>query len=264
MRYTFLFFFGLLLAQSVAAADLFGTVDAVSGEASLTGENGASTRITAESKIYTGQSIRTGADGEVVIVTADSGIIALRPNSSFRVEQYQAKGESTDQVVFSLFKGALRSITGWIAKRNPSAYRLNAISTTIGVRGTDHETTIIEATSGRDLSGTFDTVYEGITVMQNQNGSVEVHAGEHAFSPREARQAPGLLAQKPEFMEHRSLKLESRIPRLRENLQLVVRNKLEASTADKPDDNTSDNKAVNDNRREKIIHRIENRRQRNQ
>ncbi len=217
----------LLLAPPALAAELFGTVEAISGEATVTDNSGAQQRLAAGQKIFAGQSIQTAADGEVHIVTEDSGLIALRPNSSFRIDRYQAKGEGNDETVFSLFKGALRSITGWIAKRNPSAYRLNTPSTTIGVRGTDHETTIIESQTGDDLPGTFDTVYEGATVLQTPRGELQVQPGEHAFAPRDGSAAPRLLARQPGFMQRRVLRLEQRLQQRKEGLSQRVRQHLE-------------------------------------
>jgi hypothetical protein len=227
MKFPMLVFLGLLLTHSVCAGELFGTVEAVSGTATVSDAGGTSKQVTNGLKIQTGQSIQTAADGEVHIVTADSGFIALRPNSSFRIDRYQAKGDSSDEIVFSLFKGALRSITGWIAKRNPAVYRLNTPTATIGVRGTDHETTVIETASGNDLPGTFDTVLEGATVMHTRDGSIEIRAGEHAFASREPGIAPRLLASNPDFMSQRVLKLESRIQQRKDTLQQNIRHQLD-------------------------------------
>jgi hypothetical protein len=224
---SFLLLVLMLLCGAASAAELFGTVDAVEGTASLTGENGLNTAIATGSKIYVGQSIATGADGEVHIVTADNGLIALRPNSSFRVDRYQARGEASDEISFSLFKGALRSITGWIAKRNPSAYKLNTASATIGIRGTDHETFIVETANGTDQPGTYNTVYEGMTVVQTAQGNTEVRSGESAFAARTAGHAPALLARRPEFMERRQLRIEHRIQQRKENLRTAIRNRME-------------------------------------
>lgn len=235
----------LLMVGAAQAAELFGTVDAVAGAASLTGENGTSAPIAAGTRVYVGQSILTGADGEVHVVTADSGLIALRPNSSFRVDRYQAKGEATDEVAFSLLKGALRSITGWIAKRNPAAYSLSTNSTTIGVRGTDHETAIIDTPDGAALPGTYDTVYEGATVMKNAQGSTEVHTGESAYTARDARQAPALLAHRPEFLERRTLRIEQRIQQRKETLRADIHDRMQTG------DNAHDDKPDATERRER-------------
>ena len=219
-----------LMFQTVSATELFGTVDAVSGEATVTDTTGTNQRITSGLKIFTGQSIQTAADGEVQIVTEDSGLLALRPNSSFRIDRYQAKGETSDEIVFSLFKGALRSITGWIAKRNTSAYQLNTPTATIGVRGTDHETTVIETAMENDQPGTFDTVNEGVTVLRTERGEIEVHDGEYAFAPRDQSVAPRLLAQRPGFLKHRALRIEGRIQQRKEYLRQHIQHRLEQKT----------------------------------
>jgi hypothetical protein len=244
----------LLMFGAASAAELFGTVDAVEGAASLTGENGANTAIAIGSKIYVGQSIITGMDGEVHVVTADSGLIALRPNSSFRVNRYQAKGEASDEISFSLFKGALRSITGWIAKRNPSAYKLNTASATIGIRGTDHETFIIETANAAEQPGTYNTVYEGLTVVQTAHGNTEVRPGESAFAARNAGQAPTLLARRPEFMEHRSLRMEQRIEQRKESLSTEIHQRLQARS------NARDDAPDSAERSERATQRLQERR----
>lgn len=217
----------LLMSGAAAAAELFGTVDEVDGTAEMSSMAGTKTPIVIGTKIYVGQNITTANNGEVHIVTTDSALIALRPNSHFRVERYQAKGEDSDEIAFSLLKGALRSISGWIAKRRPTAYTLRTPTATIGVRGTDHETTILEAADGDDLPGTYDTVYEGMTVMQSERGNVEVRRGESAYAARDVEHAPTLLARRPAFMERRSLRIENRIERRKESLQKDVHKRMQ-------------------------------------
>lgn len=258
MKNLAIFLLSFLMLQSVNAAELFGTVDAVSGEANVTDATGTNQRITSGLKIFAGQSIQTTANGEVQIVTEDSGLIALRPNSSFRIDRYQSKDEAADEVVFSLFKGAMRSITGWIAKRNPSAYRLNTPTATIGVRGTDHETTVIEAATENDLPGTFDTVNEGVTVLQTARGEIEVHPGEHAFAPRDQSIAPAILARHPGFWKQRALKIEERIQQRKANLMQHVQRRLDQKAEGMRQKNGVQKPEIN-NHREAVKKRIEKR-----
>lgn len=216
-----------LMCGAAAAAELFGTVEDVEGSAVLNSETGATTAVSVGTLIYVGQSIATANDGEVHIVTTDSALLALRPNSNFRVERYQAKGEDTDETVFSLLKGALRSISGWIAKRNPASYQLRTPNATIGIRGTDHETFVLETAAGDDQPGTYDTVYEGMTVMRSERGDTEVRPGESAYTARNARNAPALLAQRPAFMERRSLRIEHRIQQRKESLHAIIKERMQ-------------------------------------
>ena len=165
------------------AAELFASVDAISGSAFLSDKTGKSGAISAGQKIYAGQTIDTAADGEVHLVTEDGGIIALRPDTTFRVDQYRAEGGSGDRIFMSLLRGAMRSITGWIGKHNTSAYRITTPTATLGIRGTDHEATVIDKTGG-DEPGTYDTVNEGATFLKTPQGETEVTPGKFAFVPR--------------------------------------------------------------------------------
>lgn len=110
----------------------------------------------------------------------------------------------------SLLKGAVRSITGWIGKHDNAAYRLATPTATIGIRGTDHETTVIEKTGG-DEPGTYDTVNEGSTFLKTPQGKTDVTPGKFAFVPKNRSVAPYLLARQPEFWARRRLRIEGRI-----------------------------------------------------
>ncbi len=214
--------FTLLILLSVCriayAATQFGTVDDLSGSASVTGQSGVSVPITVGRKIYEQQTITSGADGEVHIVTEDGGIIAIRPNTVFRVDQYKAEGSSLDRIFMSLLKGSVRSITGWIGKHDYSAYRITTPTATIGIRGTDHETTVIDNGDG-DQPGTYDTVNTGSTVLKTSRGEVDVTPGKFAFTPRDRAAAPYFLAHRPRFLEFRKLRIEQRILKRKEFLR---------------------------------------------
>ena len=215
MKSLFAFLTVLAICNHAYAADLFGSVDAISGHASVTDPGGNPAAISTGQKIYAGQTLTTSSDGEVQLVTQDGGIVALRPNTTFRVDQYQANGRPDDRIFMSLLKGAVRSITGWIGKHDTSAYRLTTPTATIGIRGTDHETTVID-TAGGDEPGTYDTVNEGSTVMKTPQGETAVTPGKFAFVPRNRSAAPFLLSRQPQFWARRNLRLESRIQQRKE------------------------------------------------
>lgn len=206
-----LVFLTALLAGNVAhSAQLFGAVDAIHGSASVSGQAGAPVSLAVGSKIYEGQTIVTSADGEVHIVTEDGGLIALRPDTEFRVDQYKAEGGADDRTFVSLLKGSLRSITGWIGGHNHAAYSVATPGATIGIRGTDHETTVI-LKAGADGVGTYDTVFEGGTTLKTAHGSADVAPGKFAFAPQDKAVAPMVLEKNPEYWGKRSLKIEARI-----------------------------------------------------
>jgi hypothetical protein len=115
----------------------------------------------------------------------------------------------------SLIKGTVRSITGWIGKFNNSAYRITTPTATIGIRGTDHETTVIEKGDG-DEAGTYDNVNEGSTEIRTPHGVTAVTPGKFAFAPRGRAVAPFFLAQQPRFLARRTLRIEARIQQRKE------------------------------------------------
>ena len=210
MRTLIAFFVGFIICHTTYSAELFGTVDAMYGTASMSDTSGVDGRVYVGQQIFSGQTLNTLEDGEVHVVTVDGGFIALRPNSVFRVDEYRANGDSSDKIFMSLFKGALRSITGWIGKHNTSAYRITTPNATLGIRGTDHETTVIEKADG-DEPGTYDTVNEGETVLKTAHGEVGVGPGKFAFAPKNGAVAPHFLEKHPNFLAKRKLKIEERV-----------------------------------------------------
>lgn len=211
MKNLFVFLASLLVCLAAYPAELFGTVDAISGIGFVSDNSGKTTGMTKGQKIYEGQTIITASDSEVHLITEDGGVIALRPDTKFRVDEYKAEGDSTDRIFMSLFKGAIRSITGWIGKHDTSAYRITTPTATIGIRGTDHETTVIE-NGGADQPGTYDTVNEGSTILKTPQGETQVTPGKFAFVPRNGSAAPYLLTRQPNFWARRRLRIEARIP----------------------------------------------------
>ncbi len=215
LKYLFVFLAALMVFHPAYSAELFGTVDAVSGSAEVIDQSGKSTPVSVGQKIFEGQTIDSGQDGEVHLVTEDGGIIAVRPHTIFRVDEYKAEGKSTDKIFMSLLRGSIRSITGWVGKYNNSAYRIATPTATIGIRGTDHETTVVDYSDG-DEPGTYDNVNEGATVMKTAHGSAEVAPGKFAFAPKNRAVAPFFLAHSPRFLEGRRLRIEERIQQRKE------------------------------------------------
>lgn len=217
MRNLLAFMAMLMVCNAAYSAELFGTVDALSGTAYVEDQSGKSVVVTVGLSIYEGQTIDSGPEGEVHLVTEDGGIIAVRPNTVFRVDEYKAEGNSTDKIFMSLLKGTIRSITGWVGKYNNPAYRITTPTATIGIRGTDHETTVIDKGDG-DEAGTYDNVNEGSTVLKTPQGTAEVTPGKFAFAPKGRAVAPIFLAQRPRFLAVRRLKIEERIQQRKEFL----------------------------------------------
>jgi len=222
----------LFMAQALVRAQEFGLVDAAVGTTTVTTADGASSAVSLGQRILVGQTLQTQAGAELHIATTDGGFLALRPNSLFKVVQYNADKGDNGTVEMSLLKGALRSITGWIGKLNPKGYKVVTPTATVGIRGTDHETTVLDDASGRDRPGTYDSVNEGSTTLRTPQGETSVQAGQHAFAARGVRQPPRVLAASPGFLvNRRALRLENRIYARKQQLSAHVQRAVEQHRA---------------------------------
>lgn len=218
MKSFFVLLAALTLSHAAYPAGLYGSVEALAGNAFVSDRSGSSLVVSVGMKIYEGQTIRSGSNTEVHVVTEDGGIIAVRPNTVFRVDEYKADGGSDDRVFTTLLKGSVRSITGWLGKHNASAYRLSTPNATIGTHGTDHETAVVDKDEG-DEPGTYDTVNEGATLVKTPQGKTELLSGKSVFVSRSRAGAPAFIAQQPHFWAVRSLKIEGRIQQRKESLR---------------------------------------------
>lgn len=221
MRQFALFLLGTLLALPTLAAD-FGTVDALSGRAYVVEADGQPAELAVGQQLHEGQTIATDPASELHIATVDGGLLALRPASRFHVAEYRnADQNSAGKAALRLLKGALRSITGLIGRKERAAYRLDTSIATIGIRGTDHEATVVEdeEPGQADEPGTYESVIEGATYLRTAHGEVEVGPGQYAFAPRDRAEPPLILEKPPEFAGKRVLKIEGRIQERKEALK---------------------------------------------
>lgn len=96
------------------------------------------------SVIYEHDELLTDENSQAQIVFTDNTLMTFRPSTKFYINHYQysttpdKKTHSVGKYVMDLVEGGFRTITGLIAKNNPSDYRVNTPVATIGVRGTDY------------------------------------------------------------------------------------------------------------------------------
>ncbi|MEI7431387.1 MAG: FecR domain-containing protein [Betaproteobacteria bacterium] len=126
-------------------------------------------------EISNGDTIRTGESGRAQVRFSDGAMISLQPETEFRVDNYQYSGKADGQEkgFFSLLKGGLRTITGWVGRTNRDNYKVSTAVATIGIRGTEY-------TAGLDPSGKDLNVStgEGLVEVCNSVGCVVLASGE--------------------------------------------------------------------------------------
>jgi len=166
-------------------------------------------RLSSGAAIESGDQIHTGADGKVLIVFTDSGLIWIRSNSDFVVDEYSyANGQGRrESAFFSLLKGGARSVTGLIGRRNRMSYRLRVSVATIGIRGTDFSVVMCQrdcrdSDGGLAAKGLYGEVLEGriaVTPLDDRLLEREFGAGEF-FHLADEHSTPTPLFLPPPFL----------------------------------------------------------------
>ena len=205
---------------------LAGKVELVEGDVRFFDRTMTVRRPVTEDPIFEGESIATGANGEVHLRMEDGGFIAVRPGTRMRIARFRAQGDEADVMTIGLLEGTLRSITGWIAKYGRDNYQVRTPTVTIGVRGTDHEPFHIPAGSPLGEPGTYDKVNQGGAYLRTAQGRVDVAPGRVGFAGLRRAERPRVLASIPahfrptrheERITRRYQEIQQRLPELREN-----------------------------------------------
>jgi len=189
-RSLLLVFFALLCSIAMDAA--FGqagkVVFAVGDVAAL--RSGARVPLSAGSPIDAGDTIVTAAQSHAQLRFSDDGLIALKPESEFRIERYNFSGrdDGTEVAVFRLVKGGFRTLTGQIGKLSGDRYQLLTTQATIGIRGTHYQVQICaggQCMNGSEAarSGMYGAVYEGRIAVSNAFGADEFGVDDLFFVP---------------------------------------------------------------------------------
>jgi len=125
----------LLLPCLAKAACNVGSVEKVDGDALLI-RHARSFRLGTDMLICNGDRYQTAANSVATLKLRDGSIITVGKGSDFAINDYHIYKDKPNNASFELFKGAFRSVTGFITKR-PHRYEIKTAVATIGIRGTD-------------------------------------------------------------------------------------------------------------------------------
>lgn len=164
-----------------AWAAVAGRFQFVAGDVRIVSTDGRERPAIKGGEINEKESILSGKTGSAQLRMIDDGIVAVRPETSLRIEEYKFanKEDGTERGFFSLLKGGFRSITGLIGRGNKDNYGIRTPSATIGIRGTDHETIHLTTALPNLPEGTYNKVNAGATVV---NGTL-VGPNQVAYAP---------------------------------------------------------------------------------
>jgi len=199
---------GLLLAWgSVAQAEVAGRVLVSVGDNSAL-RAGKEIKLAAGTPVETGDTLRVGDASNLQVRFTDEAIMALRPNSTVRIDDYAFTNKAdSDKSIFSLIKGGLRTITGVIGRNSRNNYSVKAETAAIGIRGThfnlvhcNNDCRNPDGSSGQN--GTFGGVTDGRISVTNLAGEREFGMNEffHVLSKNDL---PVGLISPPGFLRDR-------------------------------------------------------------
>ncbi len=175
--------------------------------------------------VFVGDTVATGEAARAQLLMLDGAKIAIRPNSRFRIEEFNYSGpdveagqaiisSSDERSVSSLLKGGFRTITGAIGKEHAESYEVRTPVGVLGIRGTDYTAVFcngdcnwVPGVSPADPieDGLYLGVAEGTIVFRNENGDIEIGAGEFAFIPVTDRRLRELVTPPPMFLDENDL-----------------------------------------------------------
>ncbi len=177
-----------LLGCGTAFGEAGRVVFAVGDVAALRGT--ARIALTAGATFDAGDAIVTGAQSHAQLRFTDDGLVALKPDSEFRIEQYNFNGrqDGTEIAVFRLVKGGFRTLTGQIGKISSDRYQLLTTQATIGIRGTHYLVQLCAPEQCHEggaavRAGMYGGVYDGRIAVANVFGAAEYGTDEFFFVP---------------------------------------------------------------------------------
>lgn len=172
-----------------------GNITHLSGVLFATHADGTGKLLSVKSEVMEGDTLKTEKDTFARIKFVDDGEVVLRPETVFKVAVYAynpaPEAKPQDNVLFSLLKGGVRSVTGLIGKRSPDKFGMVTETATVGIRGThfgallcNNDCANIPTISGRPPeNGLHTDTASGIIFVSNAGGSVDVPAGSFSYTP---------------------------------------------------------------------------------
>ena len=191
----------ILMAPLVDAAPVAGHILSVKGNGWVDAKAAERRVAVGGAGVFQGDTLVTGTDGRMQVKFVDHGLVSLRPDSRFRIDEYDWESVGgTGRSFFSLAKGGFRAVTGRIGKLHPEKYRIVTPVATLGVRGTDFGAILCAAA----CAAAFKSVLPGLYVRVNQGGAVISQAGVDLLAKagqvvyvQDAGTAPVLLSEPP-------------------------------------------------------------------
>lgn len=141
----------LVLVQPAFAAGKAGEITLARGVVTAYAPGSAARIVGAGSGLEVGDVVSTARRSVAILKLDDGTRITLRPESTFEITAFDTRADQ-ENALFTLFKGGMRAVTGFLSKRNPRAVRLRTSMATIGIRGTELDARLCEGDCAADAA----------------------------------------------------------------------------------------------------------------
>ncbi|OFZ67757.1 MAG: hypothetical protein A2V79_01240 [Betaproteobacteria bacterium RBG_16_56_24] len=177
----------LMFTGQAAYAGIAGHILFLNGNVQSTNSAGQTRVLQKGDAIHESDTVTTARGSSAQIKMRDGGYVVIRPDSQLKFDSFTFSGEEdgSEKSFFSMIRGGIRAITGLIGKKNKKNYRIETPGSTIGIRGTDHETVVV--TAGSALAavapiGTYNKVNSGETTITTSKGTLPVLPNQMGFA----------------------------------------------------------------------------------
>lgn len=201
----------LVLVASISSAkdsnaQAAGRLIMVIGEVSIQ-RDGKSTPAKKDTVVNAGDTVITAGTSNAQLKLEDGALIALRPNTEFKVKEfkYSGKPDGSEKAELNLVKGGVRAVTGAIGRTNRDNLKVDAVVATIGIRGTGFNIAFCDAACKEahpdSKPGLYAGVFEGRIAVGNQGGNA-IDLGVNRFAyVADANTAPQAIIAPPRFLK---------------------------------------------------------------
>ncbi len=176
-------------ATNTSTADVAGRISQLTGELFAVSVEGKRRALQKDQPYLRGETIDVSEGGFAVVSMADSTRLTLPGGSSMQVAAYRYAPASpqTSVASFKLLKGAVRAVTGAIAKAEPNNVKFFTETATVGIRGTAIDISCTSVSGGLVVcSGGANLTVElrdGQIIVTSGNLNSVINAGQSAVIP---------------------------------------------------------------------------------
>lgn len=186
------------------ASEAAGEIVRLSGDVAVVSADGAAKPAAVKMPVAVGDTVTSQASSQALIRLKDKSTLLVRPSSAVQIKAFVYSGGEADRLEAGLVSGALRAVSGQIAKSKPNAVKYSVGTATIGIRGTDFELAVIPD-GQKDRAGLYNYVYDGQTEMALASGEkADIDKELTGFAPANLKDGEArlqVLRDRPAFLQ---------------------------------------------------------------